>query len=218
MTDGSLRTLRRGRIVVGILVAAMLLLLLGRGLVGVYVDALWFGVVGYRDVFWTRLAWVWGTRVVIGVAVAAVVFLNLRYAARTLSGIQIKRRFGNLEISEQLPRTYVLWAISAVSGLLGLWFAASVGSAFGELVLFASRGVVWGVSEPVLGKDASFYVFALPILRSSTTFLLVLAFLVFTVCTAGYAATGSLRWGRGGVVMGNQPRIHLGAVAAVFVL
>jgi uncharacterized membrane protein (UPF0182 family) len=45
---------------------------------------------------------------------------------------------------------------------------------------------------------------------------MVLVFLVFTMSMAGYAATGAVRWGRSGIIMANQARIHLGALVAIF--
>jgi uncharacterized membrane protein (UPF0182 family) len=210
--------LRRGRVLVSVLVLLALALMTGGGLIRLYVDGLWFHAVGFEGVFWTRIAWLWGARLIVGVLVAGAVFLNLRYASRTLGGIQIKRRFANLEIAERLPRSYVLWGIGAVSAVLGLWFAASIPPGVGESVLFAFQSRPWGVAEPVLGHDASFYALVYPVLENASTLLLVIAFLVFTACSAGYAATGSLRWGGRGVVMGHQPRIHLGFLAAVFIL
>ena len=203
---------------IGVLFLVALALLTGRGLVRLYVDDLWFRGVGYEGVFWTRIVWLWGVRLMVGVLVATAVFVNLRHVARTLGGIRIKRRFANLEISEQLPRTYVLGAVAGVSVLLGFWFAASVGPSVGDSILFAVRSRPWGIAEPVFGLDGSFYVFLFPVLVNVSTLLLVVAFLVFMVCSGGYAATGSLRWDGRGVVVGNQPRIHLGLLAAIFML
>jgi hypothetical protein len=210
--------LRGGRLVAVAVVATAALLIAGSALVDLYVEVLWFRELGYASVFWTRTAWVWATRLVMGLVVAGALYLNLRFAARTLGGIQIKRRFGNLEISEQLPRGYVQTGMIGVSVLLGLWFGASVGEGLAEFVLLAAQGLEWGVTEPILGKDLSFYVFLLPLLQTGVTFLLITVFLVFTVCTGGYAATGAVRWGEEGVVMGNQPRIHLGVLVALFLL
>jgi hypothetical protein len=54
------------------------------------------------------------------------------------------------------------------------------------------------------------------VLRAGVTFLLVLLFLVFTVVTAGYAATGSLRLSEGGIVMAERTRRHLGLLVGLF--
>ncbi|HEX9886744.1 MAG TPA: UPF0182 family protein, partial [Longimicrobiales bacterium] len=131
---------------------------------------------------------------------------------------QIKRRFGNLEISEQLPRSYVTLGVLALSVLLGLWFGGSVSEDAALHVLLAVQGIQWDLVEPVLGRDASFYVFLMPLYRTGVAFLLIVTFLVFTASAGAYAATGDLRWGKERLLIGNQPRIHLGAVIACFIL
>jgi len=68
---------------------------------------------------------------VAGLATATVLFVNLRIVSSTLGGIQIKRRFGNLEINEQLPKSYVFWGMLGISALLGLWFGGKAGARVG---------------------------------------------------------------------------------------
>jgi uncharacterized membrane protein (UPF0182 family) len=119
---------------------------------------------------------------------------NLLVVASTLSGIQIKRRFGNLEISEQLPRTYVRLGILSMAVLVALWFGAAVAPGAGLRALLLLHATDWGAGDPVLGKDLSFYVFVLPVLTVTVAYALVLIFVLFTISAAGYAATGSMRW------------------------
>jgi uncharacterized membrane protein (UPF0182 family) len=207
---------RGGRLV--ILVAALLLLLLvaSRGLTNLYVEALWFGEVGYAGVFWKQWAWIWGVRGGAAVLVTLALFLNLRRVAGTLGTLQIRRKFGNLEIAERLPAHYVTGTTLGLSALLGLWFGASITEGVARSSLFWSAAPAWGAVDPLLGLDLGFYAFALPVLRAAVTFGLVVAFLVFTVSTAGYATTGVLRMGDGAVVMTDGARKHLGVLVAVF--
>ncbi|MEQ9400029.1 MAG: UPF0182 family protein [Longimicrobiales bacterium] len=213
---GFLASLKGGRLVVALVAVAAGLLVVARLATGLYIEALWHGSVGYADVFWTRILWQWGVRVAAGVAVGALIFFNLRVVSTTLGGIQIKRRFGNLEISEQLPRSYVVWGMLAASALLALWFGAAVPRSLGTQVLLLVHGGPWGLVEPVLGRDVGFYVFWVPVVASLLTFALVVAFLLFTLVTAGYAATGALRWGGTRVVAEDVARIHLGGLLAGF--
>ncbi len=98
-------TLRGGRALLTIAIVVAVLVGFGRIASTMYVEILWHAQTGYGDVFWRRVLWEWGVRVLAGVAVGVLVFLNLRIVSETLGGIQIKRRFGNLEISEQLPKS-----------------------------------------------------------------------------------------------------------------
>jgi uncharacterized membrane protein (UPF0182 family) len=216
MAETSLRSLRGGKLLIVSLAVVGGLLILGRLLSELYVDLLWYRSTGYTPVFLRRVTWLWGIRAFWGLVVVVALVASLRLVARTLAGIQIKRRFGNLEISEQLPRTYVWWGIVGVSLLMGAWFGGSIREPVAWAVMAALQQVEWGLVEPVLGRDVSYYVFSLPLLGTVVGYLMVLVFLVFTMSTAGYAATGAVRWGRGGIIMGHQPRIHLGALVATF--
>jgi uncharacterized membrane protein (UPF0182 family) len=218
MTETGLRSLRGGKLLVVCIALVGGLLILGRLVSDLYVEVLWYRSSGYTPVFLKRLSWLWGTRLGWGAIVVVSLVTSLRLVARTLGGIQIKRRFGNLEISEQLPRTYVWWGIVGVSALLGAWFGSAVNENVAWALLVALQGADWGLTDPVLGRDVSFYVFDLPLLGWGVGYTMVLVFLVFTMSTAGYAATGAVRWGRRGVVMANQARVHLGALVALFLV
>ncbi|RMH15756.1 MAG: hypothetical protein D6701_09775 [Gemmatimonadetes bacterium] len=210
--------LRGGRL--ALTTAALLLggLLLGRLATTAAVEILWFRAVGYESTMWRRVLWSWGLRGAAMVLVTLVVLVNLRLVARTLGRIQIRRRFGNLEILEQLPaRTINLGALAA-SVLLGLWFGASIPRTLGLQLLFLRASPGWGLADPVLGHDVAYYVFVLPLLGALVTFGMVLAFLVFTLCTAGYTATGTLQWRKGQVWIEAGPRQHLAILVAAFLV
>ena len=211
-----LRSLRGGRIALFLATGIVMMLFGLRLMASLHVNVLWFRSVGYEDVFWRRLAWSWGTRGLVGVLVGALLFLNLRLVAKTLGAIQIKRRFGDLELAEQLPRSYILWGAAGFSALVGLWFGGSVVDGVGIQALLATSAPAWGMQDPVFAHDLSFYVFQLPLLRTAITFAMVVMFLVFAVCLGGYAATGAMRWGPGKLMMGPLPRVHLGALVAAF--
>lgn len=210
--------LRGTRLVIALFVALALVIALGRAFTGAYVEVLWHSQVGYASSFWRRVAWEWGLRLAAGSAVGVLVFLNLRIASLTLGGIQIRRRFGNLEISEQLPKQYVSWAMVGAATLLGLWFGASLPSSVGQRVLLVLNADAWGMIEPALGRDAGFYVFWVPLLGSAFIYALTTTFLIFTLATAGYAATGALSWNRGRLVAHPLARMHLGVILGVFFL
>jgi uncharacterized membrane protein (UPF0182 family) len=212
----AIATLRGGRLILALIFGLALAATLGRALTNVYVEVLWQAQAGYLAVFWTRVAWEWGVRIVAGGVVAALVFLNLRVASTTLGGIQIRRRFGNIEISEQIPRRYVTWSMSIAAMLIGLWFGASVPAGIGRQALLAVSAPAWGATEPVLGRDLGFYVFWFPVLGSVITYGMIVAFLIFTLVTAGYAATGAVSWVRGRFAAHSVARVHLGMIIAGF--
>ena len=213
-----LALLRGGRLFVALVALVGLILLLGRVGATAWTEILWFRQVGYSDVLWKRVLWHWGTRFAGGVLVGVAVYGNLRIVSRTLGGIQIKRRFGNLEISERLPRSVVNWIILGAAAVLALWFGAAVPSPLGLQLLTLAHGGSWGLTEPILGRDVGFYVFWLPVLGNALAFTLVTVFLLFTLAVAGYAATGAVRWGRGRLTAQDLPRVHLGTLMGIFFL
>lgn len=208
--------IRGGWIVVAVLAALVLVALLGRAFTSFYVEVLWQTQTGYTEAFWRRIAWEWGTRLGAGLFVAVAVYFNLKIAATTLGGIQIRRRFGNLEISEQIPKRWVTLALLGASGFLGLWFGATVSGTAGRAALLAFSAPAWGMADPVLGQDVGFYVFWWPVLARAVTYALIVAFLIFTLATGGYSATGAIAWAQGKLRAQKVARVHLGAILAAF--
>ena len=196
--------------------ALLAILLVGRIAANAYIEILWFDSLGYSSVFWTRVLWEWGVRVLGAVLVGLVFFFNLRFIACSLGGIRIKRRVGDLVISEQLSETVVVWSVAVLSALVGAWFGASIPPSMGLNVLYLLNAPEWGVTDPYFGRDLTFYIILLPLLRSVVIFGLVVSFLVFTFAAAGYAATGALQWGPGRLTIENRPRVHLGVIIAAF--
>ena len=110
-----LREFRGGRLLVALGIALLTISVIGRVAANAYIEILWFDSLGYSSVFWTRVFWEWGARLMGGALVGVVFFFNLRVIARSLGGIKIKRRVGDLVISEQIPETYVVWGIGIFS-------------------------------------------------------------------------------------------------------
>jgi uncharacterized membrane protein (UPF0182 family) len=213
-----LGALKGGRLFLSAVMAILLLAALGRTFSAAYVEILWQAQTGYLSVFWRRMLWEWGVRIVCGVGVGALVFANLRIASATLGSIQIRRRFGNLEISEQMPKQLVAWGMLASAVLLGFWFGASVPSGLGRLGLLALNAGPWGLTDPFLAQDVGFYVFWLPVWEAGVTYALVVTFLLFTLSTAAYATTGALVWTGGRLQAQEVTRKHLGAILSVALL
>src|SRR6185436_4997766 len=199
--------------------AALLLLTLAMPqIVRYYTDWLWFGEVGFRQVFSTILraqSLLFVSALVISVAWFA---LNVRIAVATMGdrrptfvtreGLEVQ-----LPGREQVQRM-ALAAMTVVAVLIGLFAAGQW-----PVWLTFRHGGTFGQADPVLGYDVGFYVFALPfwqVLRGLGQVLVVLAALV-----AGglYLVSGSLASGFGRrVSMTRAVRLHLSSLAAVFLL
>jgi len=208
----------RSRLLVAALVAVGLLLLLARLASAFYIEVLWFQEVEQSASFWKRTRWTWGLRAGVVALAGLLAWGNLRLVGSTLGAVRIRRRFANIEIAEQLPRAYVKWGIIAISTLFGLWFGAAVPSDLSIDVLLWLNAPSWDLTEPVFGRDAGFFVFALPLLLQALSLGLALVFLLLSLCLAGYSATGAIR------MTGRRPQAspraltHLGWLAFAFLV
>jgi hypothetical protein len=201
-----------------ILAVAGLLLLVGPLLVTLYIDWLWFGEVGYKQVFLRTLsarAWLGGA---VFLFAFAVLYANLRLAQKTLkrSELTIMTPQGPHTIAVDLNRIKPLLYGAVV---LAAFLLAASASARWDVWLMARHAVPFGTSDPILGRDVSFYVFQLPLLKlvQSTLFMTVL------LATIGVAvlhrAGHNLTFDPGrGILVTATARRHLSWLAAALLL
>jgi uncharacterized protein len=210
--------LRGGKLILGGFLLFLLVLLLLRWSAAIYIEHLWYAAEGAARVFWTRNAWEWGARLLIGVVTAVLAWANLRVVARTFAGIQIRRRYGDLVIQEKLPGSYVRWGLFGASILTGLWFTAAVPQGTGLQALLMVHAPAVGEVDPILGRDLGFYLFRYPVLLGLVSYGMVVTVFSAALVAAGYSATGAISWGGGRVSLGVLPRKHLGILAAAFLV
>ena len=183
-----------------------------------YTDWLWFGHVGYGQVFLKSL----GARALLtglsAVAVFALLAGNLWLALRVLRPRIV------MVTTPQGPQTLTIDArsirrlatgVAAVFSLL----AAFVAGAEWETWLYFLNATPFGRTDPVLGRDIAFYVFTLPLLEGVHQLLLVLT-LVAAVGTLVVYVLGEevgLEPARG-VFVSRRATRHLGVLAALLFL
>ena len=158
--------MRRPQPIVLLVVAAVALGIVAQ-VVPFYTDWLWFGEVGYRNVFWTTLSLRGGLFTAVAVGVLLFLWANLPFAARTaapdvLWELEDQLGLPGRVVIEPLIRRFlpiVLTLIAIVSGLRA--------SAHWEIVLGYRNGQPFGITDPLeaFGYDLGFYVFALPFWR-----------------------------------------------------
>lgn len=210
--------LPRGRSLVLGFVGLLATLLLLRWGVALYVDHLWYRAEDALVVFWTRVLWEGGARVLTGGLTALVVGASLRPVARTFASLQIRRKFGDLVIQERLPAAYLRWAVLGLAALAGFWFAAALPSGTGLQLLLALRGPETGTVDPLLNADLAFYLFRLPFLTGLLTWSMVLVIFTAAIVAAGYAGSAALRFGQGKVEADPLVTRHMAGLLAAFLL
>ncbi|HKW18443.1 MAG TPA: UPF0182 family protein [Terriglobales bacterium] len=184
------RRLRRFLLVVFLVIFFILALTTGASY---YVDLLWFGSLGYAEVFRKALSLQWLTFAAFFALTFFILYgwyLTLRrfYQPDTLTGGVIF--IGNQPVRlpvDRILRLIVLFASLAIAGIAG----ASMMSAWQTFALYwyaphASHGVV----DPIFGRALHFYLFSLPAWQLITGWLLTLAVLACIIAFFFILITG----------------------------
>jgi len=201
-----------------ILIAFALVFFAGPSLVTYYTDWLWFGEVGYRQVFLTMLSA--QARLFIAVMLVSLAWLlvNVLTAIRgvgesrpvftTREGLQV-----TLPGRAQM-RTIAINVAFVLSILLGVY-----GSSRWPIWLAWANAVPFNQADPILGYDVSFYVFSLPFLHFVHG--LGQGLVVLGALSAGllYLISGSLTGGFPGTIsLSSGAKRHLAFLGAAFFL
>jgi uncharacterized membrane protein (UPF0182 family) len=160
---------------------------------------LWMRQVGYSGVFWTLFSVQWGLFCAAFVVVSLYVWINLRLAARKGAAF----RAGNLtsqptvaaRLGIQIPRTVLKLAVGAVAAVAALFFALVFYTEWDTYLRFRYGGS-FGLSDPLFGVDAGFYLFRLPFYELLQNSLTTLALITLLAVLAFYAYFGVLQFSR----------------------
>jgi uncharacterized membrane protein (UPF0182 family) len=199
-----------------IVAAVLLVLIVTPQAVQFYINWLWFGEVGYQDVYKTFIS-AEASLFVITFAAAFVWFLiNLTVAGRSTHDIRPVFTMRN-GVDVTLPGAAQVRALTQAAAALVALVIALYGSSQWDTWLTWRHAQTFGHADPILGYEVSFYVFSLPFYRfvlGLAEFLVVLAALgsAGLYFLSGHVTSRSSR----GFVMSLQARRHLFALVALF--
>lgn len=162
----------RRRVVTGIIVAIVVLVLaFGSRILGMYVDWLWFGEVGFRSVFWTRI---WA-QLLVGLAAFVIFFViilvNVELARRLAPDFRADVDGTLLEPRSPAVRRWVGIGGAVVCVVVAFVAAVSASGSWQRVLLYFNQ-VSWGEEDPIFERDISFYVFSMPFWQSLLSFVL----------------------------------------------
>ncbi|WP_405161291.1 UPF0182 family protein [Nocardia sp. NBC_01499] len=209
---------RRSRVLLLAAIALAALLLLGPRLTDIYTNWLWFGEVGFRNVYLTVLR----TRILLFVAVALfvglVVWLALLLAYRSRP-VFVPVAGPNDPIARY--RTTVMSRLRlfgvGIPVLLGLLSGLVAQSNWVTVQLFLNSSP-FNQQDPQFHLDVSFYAFELPFYRMILNWLFVAVVIAFFASLVTHYVFGGLRLsGREGTLT-RAARIQLAVLAGLFVL
>ena len=168
----------------------------GRTALSYYVDLLWFGSLGYGEVFWKTLSLQWG----IFTAFAAATFLILYGSFLSLKRAHLPDLPSGHTIviggqPVKLPVEPVLRLIAlGISFLIAAATGASMMVEWPTLALFwYGRNIPGGVVDPIFGKPLNFFLFTLPAWQLTTSWLITLAVIVCLFAAFFVIVTGGSR-------------------------
>jgi len=195
------RSLRR-RPFLFILAVLAVLFFGGRTALSYYVDALWFGSLGYMDVFWKTLTLQWG----VFVAFAAATFLILygSFLALKRAHLPDLPNGHTILIRGQPLKLPVESALRAIA--IGIALVIAIATGVTMMVEWPSLALFWyaphatgGIVDPIFGKPLNFFLFTLPAWQLLVGWLVTLAVIIcalalFFIFISGGARmlTGSL--------------------------
>ncbi len=178
-------------ILIGLL---LLIFLFGPGLLGfiasITTDWLWFEEVGYLPVYQTRLLATVVAFLSGGLLAAAVLAVNWLLLPARLADMRVLRPFRS-----RLGRigTHTLRGILIGAGLLIAFIMAEVLSAQWLDFLMFRHAASFGLTDPIFGRDVSFYLFRLPVYDLLAGWFLALAILSLLGALVVYGTASALR-------------------------
>lgn len=171
------RKRRRWRLwLIGVFVA--ILILASRSL-AIYLNALWFGSLGYSDVYWYIFKLKLGLFLVFAVATTAILrsafkLLEWVFATDVLEPRTIIVNKLPVQIAPARVVRPVAWAVAVV---VGLFYGLAMKDQWQTFLRYFNRADA-PLADPIFGKPLGFYLFSLPFYDALSGWLVTLAFFV----------------------------------------
>ncbi len=168
----------------------LLFILISRSL-SIYVSALWFGSVGYANVYWyilkLKVALFLGFFLLTAIVLrAGFSILERTFAIHALARRTILVNNQPVEFSPERFLRPLAWGVALV---FALFSGLAMKSKWLEFAAYFNRTPT-GLSEPIFQKPVEFYLFSLPVLDAISSWLVTVTFVLF--CAAVIYALLSL--------------------------
>src|SRR5688572_18837227 len=184
------------------------------------IEWLWFGAVGYRDVYVTSLR----AQASLGTFILGFAFLmlygNLWVAVSSIASPYIIIGTGGAgTVQPSMIRREQIRKMVGIGSLVVSLMISLAGSSEWMRWLQFRNGVPFGIADPILGYDIGFYVFRLPLLDLLQQIGIAVVVVAVIGSAAAYVLAGALNFTkRGGVSVARKARLHLSLLAAAFFL
>lgn len=191
---------------------ALLLIFSVSNIASFYTDYLWFDVLGFRDLFVKRLT----VRIAVfavGFVLAAAIFLGNWLLARR-QAIRVAGSEPGVLADSRLRSVIV-----GVAVVLAFLCATAAAANWEELLLYLNAEP-FDMADPIFGRDISFYIFAMPVLRLLHSWLgiVLLMALIGVVLLYVVARLSDFQRGRWQSLISPELRRHASILGGVLLL
>jgi uncharacterized membrane protein (UPF0182 family) len=198
---------------------ALVLFISVSSIVRFYTDLLWFGELGFKDVFWKILATRAGVGVVGGLIAGVLILITLEVARRAAP--RYRFAVAGTDIAEQYRSAFRPYARIANVGLAAIVavFTALSTSAGWERYLLWRNAMPFGVRAPQpFGRDVSFYVFTIPFQRAVLSWLFGIAIASLLLAILAHLLNGSIQPDTNRIQVSTVVKVHVSAILAFIAL
>src|SRR5213078_1235996 len=208
---------RPGRLGLGMLLFLVLLVFALPTLIRLAAEWPWFNSIGYGRVFTTRLLAGGLLGLVVGAIAFAFLYANLRFAQRGVTPNPVLVRLNPQAAPLDVTRFVRRLALPAALGV-GLLFAIGAAGAWLPVLQFLHR-TPFGATDPVFGRDLSYYVFTVPVIAGAIGLVIAVTTLTLLATIMLYGVRRDIVVFRRQVTVEPSARLHLAVlIALVFVL
>ncbi|ACV77994.1 UPF0182 family membrane protein [Nakamurella multipartita] len=208
---------KRAKRVLIALVSLAVLAILWFQFVGIYVDWLWYGEVGFREVFTTQAISRVAMFLVAGLGAGGLVFLAMYLAYRSRPVFVPTAEVDPLAPYRTIVTTRPKLFAFGISGLVALVCGLSAQSDWTVVQLWLHGGD-FGTADPQFGNDVGFYVFTLPMIQLVLGWLFLIIAICFILVAVVQYLFGGIRLSGPGRKVTPQATMQLSLLVAAFVL
>ena len=185
--------------------------------ISLYIDWLWFKDVGFGQVFTTKINAQAMTAFAGMLAGFIVTYANLWFSMNATKG----RSVVMASFSQAIPQLDILRHFDKVKIILpviiGLFAGLLLNSSW-LTFLYYFNGAASGFSDPIFGKDISFYLFTLPVHEIISAVVLVILGISFVVSALNYILKGAILLNPKGIVSERAASSHLSVLGSLIFL
>ncbi|MEK6652735.1 MAG: UPF0182 family protein [Nitrospirota bacterium] len=185
--------------------------------ISLYIDWLWFKDVNFEKIFTAKLNAQAITALAGGLAGFVISYVNIWFSMWATKGRAVAMTFGGQAMPELNILKYFDRLKIIVPVLIG-WFTGSWLSNDWLKFLYYFNGVDSGYSDPIFGKDVSFYLFTLPAYEIISSILMFILAASLVVSALNYILKGAVFMTPKGIVSERSASAHLAVTGALIFL